>query len=68
LLAQAIDDDKEHIIAILVSRERLIIHCQVLPRALWYGERVKEARSTVSGHYSSFALMAIVYIALDVSP
>ena len=27
LLAQAIDDDKEHIVAILVSRERLVIYC-----------------------------------------
>jgi hypothetical protein len=38
----------------------------VLPGALWYRERVKEAWSTVSGHRSSSTLVAIGYIALDI--
>jgi hypothetical protein len=40
LLTQTIDDDKEHIMAVLVSRERLVIYCQVLSRALRYRKRV----------------------------
>jgi hypothetical protein len=53
--------------AVLVSRERLVIYCQILPRALRYRKRVQVARSTVSRHRSSPALMAIGYVAFDVS-
>jgi hypothetical protein len=67
LLAQTIDDDEKHIMAVLVSKERLIIHCQVLPRALRYRKRVQVARSTVSRYRSSSALVAIGYVAFDVS-
>jgi hypothetical protein len=67
LLTQTIDNNKEHIIAVLVSREQLIIYCQMLPRALWYRKRVQVARSTVLRHRSSSALIAIGYVAFDVS-
>jgi hypothetical protein len=67
LLAQTINNDKEHIIAVLVSRKRLVIYCQMLPRALWYRKRVQVARSTVLRHQSSSALIAIGYIAFNVS-
>jgi hypothetical protein len=40
LLTQTIDNDKEYIIAVLVSKKRLVIYCQVLPRALWYRKQV----------------------------
>jgi hypothetical protein len=67
LLAQTINNNKEHIMAMLVSREQLVIYCQMLPRALWYRKRVQVARSAVSRHRSSSALIAIGYVAFDVS-
>jgi hypothetical protein len=53
--------------AVLVSRERLVIYCQVLPRALRYRKQVQVARSAVSRYQSSSALVAIGYVAFDVS-
>jgi hypothetical protein len=53
--------------AVLVSRERLVIYYQVLPRALRYRKRVQVARSTVSRYRSSSALVAIGYVAFNVS-
>jgi hypothetical protein len=67
LLAQTIDNNKEHIITVLVSKERLVIYCQMLPKALWYKKQVQVARSTVSRHRSLLALIAIGYVAFDVS-
>jgi hypothetical protein len=67
LLVQTIDNDKEHIMAVLVSRERLVIYCQMLPRALRYRKQVQVARSMVSRHQSSSALIAIGYVAFDIS-
>jgi hypothetical protein len=67
LLTQTINNDKEHIMAVLVSKERLIIYCQVLPRALRYRKRVQVARSAVLRCRSLSALVAIGYVAFDVS-
>ena len=61
-----IDDDKEHIIAVFIDQKGLIIYSKVLPRALRDQERVKEAKSTVSGHYSLLILVAVSYITLNI--
>jgi hypothetical protein len=53
--------------AVLVSREQLIIYCQMLPRTLRYRKRVQVAKSVVSRHQSSSALIAIGYVAFNVS-
>ena len=62
-----INYNKEHIIAVFIDWERFVIHSKVLLGALGDRERVKKARSMVLGHCSSLILMAISYIALDVS-
>jgi hypothetical protein len=67
LLTQTINNNKEHIIAVLISRERLVIYCQVLPRALWYRKQVQVARSAVLRYQSSSALVTIGYVVFDVS-
>jgi hypothetical protein len=67
LLTQAINNDKEHIIAVLISKERLVIYCQVLPKALWYRKQVSVAKSTVLRYQSLLALVAISYVAFNVS-
>jgi hypothetical protein len=39
----------------------------MLPKALWYRKRVQVAKSAVLRHQSSSALIAIGYVAFDVS-
>jgi hypothetical protein len=51
----------------LISRKQLVIYCQILPKALRYRKQVQVARSIVLRHRSLLALIAIGYVAFDVS-